>query len=66
MFLPDSGTLLVFKYTYNYLLFVVLECGKLVRVFHIPTRFSFFASFFLFIRPPFFVDNSPGVQKPQG
>ena len=28
-------------------------------VFHIPTRFSFFASFFLFKKPAFFVDNYP-------
>ena len=27
------------------------------RVFHISTRFSFFASFFLFVRPPSFVRN---------
>jgi hypothetical protein len=26
-------------------------------VFHIPTRFSFFASFFLFVEPPAFVKN---------
>src|SRR5258707_8240 len=33
------------------------------RVFHIPTRFSFFASFFLFARPPFFVDNSLNLNR---
>jgi len=27
------------------------------RVFHIPMRFSFFASFFLFAGTSFFVDN---------
>src|SRR5471030_457102 len=29
------------------------------RVFHISTRFSFFASFFLFKKSVFFVDNYP-------
>jgi len=44
---------------------------KTPSVFHISTRFSFpdsyrDASFFLFINPPFFVDNPFFAQKPLG
>jgi hypothetical protein len=42
----------------NLLLVCRVSMWETPSVFHMLMRFSFFASFFLFVGPPFFVDNS--------